>query len=163
MPIQENNIVFVESQVMDDVPEGGGAATGRVIIDGQMNNVFEDISDLDRALGRFNLRKIFVAVRTLDTDLFGGAKTVVTMLPEDDAIGYTLFQTGNPFDTRAEAANLVQAYLFKGPMWHGVLWENHIAGMQTINLIQRVGTELPPIGKTLCLVQFEGQANEIEQ
>ena len=31
MPIQEQNIVFVESQVMDDVPEGGGAATGRVI------------------------------------------------------------------------------------------------------------------------------------
>jgi hypothetical protein len=32
--------------------EGGGALTGRVIPDGIMNNVFEDISDLDRALGR---------------------------------------------------------------------------------------------------------------
>ena len=51
MPIQESNIVFVESQVMDDVPEGGGAATGNTIVDGQMNNVFEDISDLDRAGG----------------------------------------------------------------------------------------------------------------
>ena len=56
MPIQEGNIVFVKSQQMDDVPEGGGAATGTVIIDGAMNNVFEDISDLDRAYGRFNLR-----------------------------------------------------------------------------------------------------------
>ncbi|WP_200189443.1 hypothetical protein, partial [Marichromatium gracile] len=73
MPIQEENIVFVESQVMDDVPEGGGAATGRAV-DGVLNNVFEDISDLDRAYGRFNLRKLALAVRSLDTSLYGGAK-----------------------------------------------------------------------------------------
>ena len=51
MPIQEQSIQFLESQVMADVPEGGGAATGTVIIDGEMNNVFEDISDLDRTMG----------------------------------------------------------------------------------------------------------------
>ena len=49
MAIESGNIFFVESQVMDDVPEGGGAATGTKIIDGQMNNVFPDISDTDRA------------------------------------------------------------------------------------------------------------------
>lgn len=163
MPIQESNIVFVESQVMDDVPEGGGAATGTVIIDGQMNNVFEDISDLDRAYGRFNLRKIFLAVRTLSTDLYGGAKTVITALPQDDALGYTLFSNSDPFDTREQAANRVEAYLYKGPMWEGYLYENHIVGMRAINLIQRVGSQLPVIGKTLCLVQDEGLASEKEQ
>lgn len=163
MPIQEQNIVFVESQVMDDVPEGGGAATGRVIEDGRMNNVFDDISDLDRAYGRFNLRKIFLAVRTLSTDLYGGAKTVITALPQDDALGYALFAQQDPFDTREQAANRVAAYLYKGPLWGGYLYENHIAGMRAISLIQRVGTELPPIGKTLCLVQDEGLPAEKEQ
>lgn len=163
MPIQQENIRFVESQVMDDVPEGGGAATGRVIVDGLMNNVFEDISDLDRAYGRFNLRKIFVAIRTLDTDLFGGAKTVITDLPEDSAIGYALFATPDPFDTRAAAADRVEAYLFKGPTYAGYLHENHIIGMRAINVLQRVGTALPPIGKTLCLVQSEGLGGEVEQ
>lgn len=163
MPIQEQNIQFVESQVMDDVPEGGGAMTGRVIQDAQMNNVFEDISDLDRAYGRFNLRKIAVAVRTLSTDLFGGAKSVITQLPEDPAIGYTLFGTPDPFDTRAQAANRVEAYLYKGPTWPGYLLENHITGMRAINVLQRVGTALPPIGKTLVLVQDEGLAGEKEQ
>lgn len=163
MPIQEQNIKFLASQVMDDVPEGGGAATGREIPDGVMNNVFEDISDLDRAMGRFNLRKLFLAVRTLSTDLFGGAKTVVTALPEDPAIGYTLFSTNDPFDTREEAANRVESYLFKGPMWAGALWENHITGMRQIRVIQREGSALPPRGKTLCLVQHEGQSNEREQ
>src|SRR5690554_4498505 len=163
MPIQEENIKFLASQVMDDVPEGGGAATGTEIPDGVMNNVFEDISDLDRAMGRFNLRKLFLAVRTLSTDLFGGAKTVVTALPEDPAIGYTLFTTDDPFDTRAQAANRVEAYLFKGPMWAGALYENHIEGMRQIRIIQRVNSELPPRGKTLCLVQGEGTAGEKEQ
>lgn len=163
MPIQEQNIVFVESQVMDDVPEGGGAATGTQIVDGQMNNVFEDISDLDRAIGRFNLRKIFLAVRTLSTDMFGGAKTAITSLPLDRAIGYTLFSANDPFDTRAQAVDRVESYLFKGPTWHGYLLENHITGMQMINVLQRVGSELPPIGKTLCIVQDEGAAGEKEQ
>ncbi|MBY6102296.1 hypothetical protein [Marinobacter nauticus] len=164
MPIQEQNIKFLASQVMDDVPEGGGAATGNEIPDGVMNNVFEDISDLDRAMGRFNLRKLFLAVRTLSTDLFGGAKTVVTALPEDPAIGYTLFTTDDPFDTREQAANRVEAYLFKGPMWAGALYENHIAGMRQIRIIQRDETStLPPRGKTLCLVQNEGEPSEIEQ
>lgn len=163
MPILENNIKFVASQVMDDVPEGGGASTGNVIVDGQMNNIYEDVSDLDRALGRFSMRKIYLAIKTLSTDLFGGAKTVITALPIDDAISYTLFSTNDPFDTRAGAVDRVQAYLYKGPMWNGMLWENHIAGMRAIRLIQRVGVELPPVGRTLCLVQNEGLPTEIEQ
>jgi hypothetical protein len=128
-----------------------------------MNNVFPDISDLDRALGRFQLRKIVLAIRTLDTDMFGGAKSVITQLPEDDAIGYALFSTSDPFDTRQSAANRVEAYLYKGPTWHGHLLENHIQGMSMINVLQRVGTELPAIGKTLCLVQDEGEPGEREQ
>lgn len=163
MPIQEQNIVFVESQVMDDVPEGGGAATGRVIEDGRMNNVFEDISDLDRAYGRFNLRKIFLAVRTLSTDLYGGAKTVVTALPQDAALGYTLFANADPFDTRKDAADKVESYLYKSVTWPGYLLENHIAGMRAISVLQRAGSQLPPIGKTLCIVQDEGLAGEREQ
>lgn len=163
MAIQESNIVFVKSQVMDDVPEGGGAATGNVIADGVMNNVFEDISDLDRAYGRFNLRKIFLAVRELGTSLYAGAKTVITALAADPAIGYTLFTTNDPFDTRVDAADKVQAYLFKGTTWPGYLNENHIIGMRTISVIQRIGSQLPAIGKTLCIVQDEGLATEKEQ
>lgn len=163
MPIQQENIKFLESQVMDDVPEGGGAATGNQIIDGNMNNVFEDISDTDRAYGRFNLRKLFLGVRSLDTSLFGGAKTVITALPEDETIGYALFDTGSPFDTREEAANKVEAYLYKSTTWAGYLNENHISGMTAISVIQKVGSSLPPIGKTLCLVQNEGMPDQKEQ
>jgi hypothetical protein len=142
MAIQESNIVFLESQVMDDVDEGGGAATGNVILDGQMNNVFEDISDLDRAYGRLNLREIFLAVRTLSTDLYGGVKTAITAVPNDPAIGYTIFTIDNPFGTRTEAADRVEAYLYKGVEWPGYLYGNHISGMRSISIIQRVGVRI---------------------
>lgn len=163
MPIQEQNIVFVESQVMDDVPEGGGAATGRVIADGQMNNVFPDISDLDRAYGRFNLRKIFVAVRTASTDLFGGARSLITELPEDDALGYTLFTTSDPFDQRADASGRVEAYLGASTEWSGYLLENHISGQRSIQIFQRPGATPPDPGETMVLVEGEGGASEKRQ
>lgn len=162
MTIQESNIVFLESQVMDDVPEGGGAATGTEIPDGVMNNVFEDISDLDRAYGRFNLRKVFRGARTGNQSVQWrqdrGHRSA-----HDPALGYTLFTTNDPFDVRTDAASAVEAYLYKGPMWNAALLENHITGMRAISVIQRVGTQLPPIGKTLCLVQDEGEAGEKEQ
>ena len=58
MPILTGDIKLVASQVMDDVPEGGGAPTATVITDGTSNAIFPDISELDRAGGRVNLRKV---------------------------------------------------------------------------------------------------------
>lgn len=163
MAIQEQNIVFLAAQVMDDVPEGGGAATGVVVSDGVLNNVFEDISDLDRAYGRFNLRKLFLGVRSLSTDLYGGSKVAITQLPVDSALGYTVFTTKNHFDHRTDAQNKVEAYLYKSSMWPGAISDSLIVGMKQMTIIQRVGTAVPVIGKTLCLTQNEGLSNQTEQ
>ena len=67
MPILTGDIKLVASQVMNDVPEGGGAPTATVIADGVSNAIFPDISELDRAGGRVNLRKLHVTVQTDDT------------------------------------------------------------------------------------------------
>ncbi|XZG69236.1 hypothetical protein ACTSKR_11290 [Chitinibacteraceae bacterium HSL-7] len=163
MAIEQGNIVYVESQVMDDVPEGGGAASNRVIVDGAMNNIFPDISDLDRGTGRIKLRKMYCAVRSLSTDLFGGVKTVLTALPDDPALGYTIFSTDNAFDTRADVAARVEAYLTAGPEWGGYLLEDHIAGQGTVQLFQRPSAALPLPGQTLVLIQDEGKTSEKRQ
>jgi len=68
MPILNGDIKLVASQVMNDVAEGGGAPTSIVITDGASNAIFPDISELDRAGGRVNLRKLHVTVQTDDTD-----------------------------------------------------------------------------------------------
>ncbi|MDT3669010.1 MAG: hypothetical protein ROZ37_01605 [Aromatoleum sp.] len=163
MPILSENIQFRASQVMDDVQEGGGRATATVIVDGASNEIFPDISEADRAGGRVRLRKLFLSVDTPDTDQLLGANIVIAKPPADPNVSVSLFSTGDYFDRRSDAANRVEAYLFAGPEWSGYLLENHIAGQRSIQIFQRPGTELPPIGRTLCLVQDEALPAEKRQ
>ncbi len=163
MPIQEQNIKLLSSEVMDDVPEGGGQATGNAIADGASNAIFPDISELDRTYGRVNLRKTFVGVQTPDTDRYFGANVIIADAPDDEKVSCTLFTTESGFDTRTAAASRIESYLFSSAKWNGLLFEDHIAGQRAISVIQREGTELPAIGKTLVLRLNEGAGNQVEQ
>ena len=93
MPIQSGDVKLLKSAVMADVPEGGGAPTGNTIADGVSNAIFPDISELDRAGGRVNLRKSFVSVQTDDTDTYFGANVIVAEPPQDARVSVTLFST----------------------------------------------------------------------
>ena len=55
MTIQTADIKILKSQVLLDTTDGGGAMTGSEVIDGQSNNLFPDISELDRTYGRIAL------------------------------------------------------------------------------------------------------------
>ena len=81
MTILSGDIKLVASQVMDDVPEGGGAPTATAIVDGASNAIFPDISELDRAGGRINLRKLHVHVQTADRDTYLGGNVKGSRLP----------------------------------------------------------------------------------
>ena len=162
MPILSGDIKLVASQVMDDVTEGGGSPTATVIADGVSNAIFPDISELDRAGGRVNLRKLFVSVQTGDTDTYMGSNMIVAAPPADPNVSITLF-TGSTFDRRDTAKSRVESYLTKGPVWGGCLLENHVAGQRAIQILQSLSAELPTIGKTLVLVQDEGTMSEKAQ
>ena len=122
-----------------------------------------DISEMDRATGRANMRQLHVTVRTDDRDTYQGSNVIVAKPPEDPNISITLFATGGVYDTRAQAQARLEAYLNKGAEWAGYLYENHIKGQKVIQIFQRPGTELPAVGKTLVLVGNEGLSNEYEQ
>ena len=163
MPIQLGDIKLVASAVMDDVPEGGGAPSSHIIEDNERNEIFKDISESDRARGRFNAAKVFVSVQTDDTDTYLGANAIVAKPPEDPNVSITMFTTNSVYDTRKDAVARLEAYLNKGPEWAGFLYENHIAGQRAIQLFQRVGSSLPEVGQTLCLVQDEELPTQKEQ
>ncbi len=163
MPILAGDIKLLASSVMQDVPEGGGAPTANVISDGTSNAVFPDVSELDRAGGRFNMRKLHVSVQTLDTDTYMGANVIVAEPPEDPNISITLVNTNSVFDTRAEAANLIESYLTRATVWRGYLLENHVAGQRSIQIFQHPTAPLPTIGVTLVLIWHEGLPDEAVQ
>jgi len=163
MPIHSGDVKLLKSAVMADVPEGGGAPTGIAIPDGVSNAIFPDISELDRAGGRVNLRKTFVQVATDDTDTYFGANVIVAEPPQDPRVSVTLFSTQKTFDTREQAQVRVEAYLNKGPEWAGYLFENHIAGQRVIQLFQRVSDTIPNVGQTLVLIENENLSTQKEQ
>ena len=163
MPILTGDVKLVASQVMNDVEEGGGAPTSTVIVDGTSNALFNDISELDRAGGRVNLRKVFASIQTDTTDTYLGGNVVIADPPDDPRVAVTIFSTESVFDRRTQARDRIEAYLNKGSMWNGYLLENHIAGQRTLQLFQRESAQLPAIGKTLYLVANEGLANEFSQ
>lgn len=163
MSILAGDIKLVASQVMDDVPEGGGAPTSTAIQDGTSNSVFNDISELDRAGGRVNMRKVFASVQTPNTDTYLGANVIVADPPNDPNVSVTIFKTGDVFDQRADARNRVESYLNKGSLWQGFLLENHVVGQRAIQIFHRDGVPPPVVGKTLYLVANEGAGNEYSQ
>lgn len=160
MTITASDVKLVASKVMLDTPEGGGAPSPTLITDGVSNSIFPDISELDRAGGRVNLRKLFASIQTTDTDTYFGGNVIVADPPDDPRVSVTLFTTEGFFDTRAQATTRIEAYLNAGGEWGGYLWENHIAGQRIIQIFQRPEEILPNIGQTLVLVQNEGLSSQ---
>ncbi len=62
---------------------------------------------------------------------------IVADPPDDPRVSVTIFKTGEVFDQREDAANRVEAYLNKGSLWEGYLFENHITGQRSIQIFQR--------------------------
>jgi len=163
MPINAGDVKLVKSQVMDDVPEGGGAPTANVIVDGVSNSIFNDISEVDRAGGRLSMRKIFAHVRTPNADGFYGCNLVVAEPPKDPRVSVTLFSTGSMFDERLSAQARLEAYLARGPIYPGHLFGDHIAGQAQVTILQRPETTIPGVGESLVLVKKDGTPTEFSQ
>lgn len=163
MAILKGDLKFVASSVLGDVPEGGGAPTGHVIADGVSNEIFDDISELDRAGGNVSMRKVFVAVETDDTDTFLDANVIVAKPPTDPNVSVTLFSTESTFDTRATAQQRVESYLTEASEWPGFLLENHVTGQRVIQIFQRTTERMPNVGETLVLIWHEGLSDERTQ
>lgn len=163
MAITAADVKLVKSSVMLDTTEGGGAPSGNVITDGTSNSIFPDISELDRAIGRVNLRKVFASVQTTDTDGYYGANMIVADPPEDPRVSVTLFSTESTFDVRTNAASRIESYLASGAEWAGYLYENHLTGQRVIQIFQRTTAQLPNVGQTLVIVENENTTNQKQQ
>jgi hypothetical protein len=163
MTILSGDIVLAASQTMDDVPEGGGAPVATIIVDNSSNGIFNDISELDRAGGRVNLRKVFASVRTNNTDGYFGANMIVADPPKDPNVSVTLFSTNDSFDQRVDAQSRIESYLAQGPLSSAYLFGDHIAGQGAITLLQRDGLALPVVGDSFVLRKNEGLTTQVEQ
>ena len=163
MPIETKNLVLYESERLTDNDDGGGKYNGQIIIDGQSNNLFDDVSELDRTMGDVSMRKIFPAVTTNDTDKLMGATVFISENPKDPNVSALLFSTKNWTDERQSAQNRVENYLAKGGQIAGTPLDTHWLGMKQLQVAMFPQETKSSVGDTIVLVSDEGKALEHEQ
>lgn len=151
MTIQSDDIKLLASAVMADVPEGGGAATGTEIVDGESNNIFPDVSADDRAAGRVNLRKVFGQAHTDNDDELLGASFAVLSPPADPLVSVAMFQTDGWADERTTAQEIIERYVVKGPRYACRILDTHYTGSLLLQLYQAGGRDFPSPGDAVAL------------
>ena len=163
MPIETNNLVIYKSQRLTDTEDGGGKYSGQIVVDGESNNLFPDISELDRTMGDVSMRKIFPGLTNEDTDPLMGATAFISENPADPNVSALLFSTESWTDERAAAQNRVENYLAKGAQAVGSLLDEAYIGMKSIQVVMDKSETENNIGDSIVLVVNEGTANEVTQ
>lgn len=163
MPIETNNLVLYKSERLTDTSDGGGKYSGQVVIDGESNNLFPDVSELDRTMGRVSLRKIFPAINNNDTESLMGSTVFISKNPDDPNVSALLFSTESHTDVRSSAANRVENYLAKGGQIAGTPLDTLWQGMKVIQVAMFKTDTESSVGDTIVLVSNEGLSTEFEQ
>jgi hypothetical protein len=110
MTITQNDVRLYASQRMTDNTDGGGQMSPTVIVDGVSNNVFPDITDIDRLTGRTSLRKMFGAVTNVGTDTYLSAHMLLDLAPVDAATSAAVFSYPGQGAARADAVAAFEAW-----------------------------------------------------
>ncbi|ENX13290.1 hypothetical protein F895_02594 [Acinetobacter sp. CIP 64.2] len=163
MPVQTNNLILYKSERLTDTPDGGGKYSGQVVVDGESNNLFPDVSELDRTMGRVSIRKIFAGINNNDTAALMGSTVFVSKNPDDPNVSALLFSTRSHTDVRTAAANRIESYLAKGGQAVGTLLDTAYIGMKSVQAVMGINEAENSVGDTLVLVVNEGTVNEFTQ
>ncbi|WP_372410535.1 hypothetical protein ACDI99_05755 [Acinetobacter radioresistens] len=163
MAIETKNLVLYKPERLTDTDDGGGKYSGQMIEDGQSNNLFNDVSELDRTMGDVSLRKLFPAVTTGDTEVLMGATVFISKNPKDPNVSALLFSTKSWIDERKSAKNRVENYLAKGGQAAGIPLDTHYTGMKTLQVAMFPSEVESSVGSTLVLVSKEGEELQHEQ
>ncbi|OTG62850.1 hypothetical protein B9T29_06415 [Acinetobacter sp. ANC 3903] len=163
MAIETKDLVVYKSERPTDNSDGGGKYSGVVVQDGISNNLFNDVSEMDRTMGDVSMRKVFPAVTTEDTDLLMGATVFISELPADPNVSALLFSTKSWTDERQAAKNRVENYKAKGGQIAGTPLDTHLKGMKLLQVAMFLQETESSVGDTIVLISDEGKTLEHEQ
>ncbi len=163
MAITTDDIKIRESQGLTDDDDGGGYMTANEIVDGAINNLFPDLSRLDRTYGRVSLRKFFMHVDTDTTDTYYGSMVIIAQQAQDPNISVALFTTGSDSDNRIDAVDRLESYVTLGPRFIGWLWSDQPKGSRQLLIFMPTTQDSPEVNDVLCLFNDKDTVNEFYQ
>jgi hypothetical protein len=163
MTITSSDIKLMAPERMTDEDDGGGMQTAIEIIDGESNNLFPDISRLDRTYGRVNLREFYPSVQTDTTDTYYGSHVIIADPADDPNVSALLFATGEDPTDRATARDHIENYVVRGPVASAFLYDRQLVGQRSVRVFMRSDNPLPEVGEVYCLTQNEDDPDEYSQ
>ena len=163
MTIAVSDLKFFQAERMTDFADGGGRMTANAIESGVENQIFDDVTDQDRAAGDVSIRKVFAAVTSANTDKYLDAGVAVLREPEDPAVSVLAFSTGDGYDERADLQARIEQTITRGPRYNGWLYGQHLAGQRALLLWQRPEAPLLPAGGRVELVAQSGAVEQHSQ
>ena len=162
MPITSDDIKLMQPERLSDNEDGGGQMTGLEVIDGDINNLFEDISRVNRTYGNVSLRKAFLKVDTATADLYLDAHSILSAQPLDPNVSGLLFTTQDFYDERGQARQRIESFVIPGPVTALALRGTQLQGQRTIICYAPTVNNVtaPEIGETLLLQEGQDLASQ---
>lgn len=160
MAITSSDIKLMQSERLTEDSDGGGQMTGLSVIDGDINNLFEDISRIDRTYGDVSLRKAFLKVDTATADLYLDSHAILSAQPQDPNVSGLLFTTDDFYDQRSAARSRIESFVVPGPVTGLNLRGTQLQGQKSLIVYAPKinNVRAPEIGETYML-QFEQDLN----
>ncbi|MFK0571596.1 hypothetical protein [Endozoicomonas sp.] len=160
MAISNNDVKLYESQRLSDEEDGGGRVTGNEVIDGNVNNLFQDISRIDRTIGDVALRKAFIGISTDNNDTYLGSHLILTEPPKDKNVSVLLFNTDNQTDERLDARDRIESYVVPGIKANWELVGDQLEGQRSVVGYQREELAIPEIGEVYKITTPDGLTSQ---
>ncbi|WP_419535681.1 hypothetical protein [Endozoicomonas sp.] len=160
MAITNSDVKLFESQRLTDEEDGGGRVTGNEVIDGNVNNLFQDISRIDRTIGDVALRKAFIGISTDNNDIYLGSHLILTEPPKDKNVSVLLFNTDSQTDERLDARDRIESYVVPGIKASWELVGDQLEGQRAIVGYQREEWAVPEIGEVYKLTTPDGLTSQ---
>lgn len=156
MAINKNDIKLFQAQDNTDNNSGGGQRTANEVIDGEVNNLFPDISRIDTVSGDVALRKVFPTVLTTNQDVYYGAHGLIRKVPTDPNVSALLFHTDSPTDQRIDAQDAIESYVVASYLEEFYLYGNHVSGAKAVTFLQTLESLPPNVGEVYLLIEPNG-------
>ncbi|PKM17408.1 MAG: hypothetical protein CVV11_19815 [Gammaproteobacteria bacterium HGW-Gammaproteobacteria-15] len=105
------DLKIFKSERMTQQPDAGGQRTSNEVLNGQLNAVFGNISDIDHAQSAVDIVKIYPAVSTANTALLQDGHILINEPPLDSLVDVMIIQSDaiNDGSTRKDIINAIES------------------------------------------------------
>lgn len=108
--MDQGDIKIYKAANMTQEDNGGGRMSSNVVVSGEVNNLFNNISEIDRVSGNLDLVKIYIKINTADTEVYEDANTAVLEPASDNNVNVFLMDAEDPNEERVGMINRLETY-----------------------------------------------------